>query len=88
MHPLRAAFATALLGALAACTSDPGLGTRKEHDTVRACPEAVYTDARGIPRSVSTRQIRHCFPGEPFCFCDRDNDCWATGRCVRRTWVE
>lgn len=36
----------------------------------------VTPDRAGEPRNAEG-QIRHCWPGEPMCFCDRDNDCYA-----------
>jgi len=56
--------------------SDAGPDVTPDATGVSVCSEAVYLDARGIPRSVTTRQIRECFPGEARCFCDRDNDCY------------
>ncbi len=38
--------------------------------------EFVSVDAGGEPRNAAG-QIRHCWPGEAQCFCDRDNDCYA-----------
>jgi len=35
----------------------------------------VTLDAMGQPRN-NEGQIRWCWPGEPQCFCDRDNDCY------------
>jgi predicted esterase len=41
----------------------------------RFCPEAVFPDFRGDPRNAAG-YIRYCWPGEPSCYCDRDNDCY------------
>lgn len=38
--------------------------------------EPVTPDRAGEPRNEAG-QIRHCWPGERFCFCDSDNDCYA-----------
>jgi predicted esterase len=53
---------------------------------VAACVyEAVYIDSLGDPRNAAGR-VRECWPGEPSCFCDVDNDCYAqagyTARCA------
>lgn len=37
--------------------------------------EATTVDRMGQPRNAAG-QIRWCWPGEPRCFCDRDNDCY------------
>ena len=38
--------------------------------------EPVTPDAMGNPRNAAGL-IRHCWPGEALCTCDRDNDCYA-----------
>lgn len=38
--------------------------------------EPVYPDPMGNPRNAAG-QVRDCWPGEPLCTCDRDNDCYA-----------
>lgn len=47
--------------------------------------EPVTLDAAGQPRNAMGH-IRHCWPGEPRCVCDRDDDCYAeagyTPRCA------
>lgn len=47
--------------------------------------EPVTPDAMGNPRNAEGL-IRHCWPGEARCTCDRDNDCYAeagyTPRCL------
>jgi predicted esterase/uncharacterized cupin superfamily protein len=77
MHPPFTPRAWFVLLLIAVGCASPEPSTRIKHDMARQCPEATYLDARGVPRSASTRQIRYCFPGEANCFCDRDNDCYA-----------
>lgn len=66
----------ALLGAAVALScvgaEDP-LGTTRSY---LLCVESVAPDARGDPRNAEGR-IRQCWPGEPSCYCDRDDDCYA-----------
>jgi poly(3-hydroxybutyrate) depolymerase len=38
--------------------------------------EAVVIDSMGDPRNAAGH-VRECWPGETFCFCDADNDCYA-----------
>lgn len=38
--------------------------------------EPVTPDRNGEPRNAAGN-IRWCWPGEPLCVCDRDNDCYA-----------
>ncbi|MDO9021056.1 MAG: PHB depolymerase family esterase [Deltaproteobacteria bacterium] len=45
--------------------------------------EAVFRDSTGEPRNAAG-QVRHCWPGEARCFCDRDNDCYAEAGYVPR----
>lgn len=70
-HPWLAPLgATALLACVGA--DDP-------RGTTRAgllCVESVSPDGRGDPRNAEGR-IRQCWPGEPDCDCDRDDDCYA-----------
>jgi predicted esterase/uncharacterized cupin superfamily protein len=64
-----------LLSALVSCvgsSDSPGQGSAE----VRYCVEATTLDGRGDPRNAAG-YIRYCWPGEPACFCDRDNDCYA-----------
>ena len=44
-------------------------------DAGRCPPETATLDANGVPRTASG-DIRYCFPGEAFCACDIDNDCY------------
>jgi hypothetical protein len=41
------------------------------------CPEGILISARGNPVGLTSRHIRFCWPGEPRCFCDADQDCYA-----------
>ncbi len=41
------------------------------------CPEAIRISERGNPVGLISGHIRHCWPGEAYCFCDRDDDCYA-----------
>ena len=51
---------------------------------IPACTyEAVVRDSAGEPRNAAG-QVRHCWPGEAQCFCDRDNDCYAQAGYVPR----
>lgn len=52
--------------------------TESVSQEARTCPERVTRDARGEPRNAGG-QVRHCWPGEARCYCDRDNDCYAQG---------
>ncbi len=53
--------------------------------TARVCPEAVRNNDRGEPIGVSSGHVRWCWPGEPNCYCDRDNDCYRLDGHVRCT---
>jgi hypothetical protein len=39
-------------------------------------PEPTTPDANGEPRNAAG-DIRYCWPGEAYCHCDSDNDCYA-----------
>lgn len=55
---------------------------RREVTILGACPpEPVYPDTRGEPRNTAG-YIRHCWPGEAYCYCDQDNDCYAQSEYV------
>jgi hypothetical protein len=42
-----------------------------------ACPpEPTTLDANGQPRDAAGH-VRFCWPGETYCTCDQDNDCYA-----------
>ena len=60
------------IGVLASCARDDA--TRIQSAT--ACPEPTTPDSRGEPRNAAG-DIRYCWPGEAFCHCDQDNDCYA-----------
>jgi predicted esterase len=76
MNALKPMILGVFVSVAAACSSETPATNRAE-SAASACPEATYRDSAGNPRSVSTRAIRFCFPGEANCFCDRDNDCYA-----------
>ncbi|MFO0649070.1 MAG: hypothetical protein U0326_22705 [Polyangiales bacterium] len=61
---------------LASCTSG---GTLSGADpvAVRVCPESIRISERGNPVGLISGHIRHCWPGEAYCFCDTDDDCYA-----------
>ena len=61
---------------LASCTSGEAR-SGAEAVEVTVCPEAIRISARGNPIGVISGHIRHCWPGEARCFCDRDDDCYA-----------
>ncbi len=61
---------------VASCTAGETL-SGSDPVEVRVCPEAIRVSARGNPVGVESGHIRHCWPGEAFCFCDRDDDCYA-----------
>ncbi len=44
--------------------------------TATCPPERTSIDYRGQPVN-SAGQIRQCWPGERYCYCDSDNDCYA-----------
>ncbi|MFO0608566.1 MAG: alpha/beta hydrolase-fold protein [Polyangiales bacterium] len=53
--------------------------------STRVCPEAVRNNDRGEPIGVSSGHVRWCWPGEPSCYCDRDDDCYRLDGYVRCT---
>lgn len=63
-------------------TGDPTMS--EQALAVRVCPEAVTRDSRGEPRNASGF-VRYCWPGDASCFCDSDNDCYATSGYVACT---
>ena len=74
--PFARALRSLPLAALVGCVSyEEPVDTRAASLTL-ACPEVVVKDARGEPRNAAG-QIRYCWPTEPFCYCDRDGDCYA-----------
>lgn len=69
----------------AGAPTDRGVAVDVGFDAGRCVYEPVYVDVHGDPRNAAG-QIRHCWPGEPMCFCDADNDCYDqagyTPRCA------
>ena len=51
----------------------------------RTCPEGVRRSDRGEPIGLVSGHVRWCWPGEPNCYCDRDDDCYALDHYVRCT---
>ncbi len=75
---LRGALASGLIagGLLASCTTGETL-SGSDPVELRVCPEAIRISKRGNPVGLSSGHIRHCWPGEAYCFCDSDQDCYA-----------
>jgi len=73
---------SATLGACAPTNDDQTEFDQAASEIIaRTCPEAVTLDDRGDPRNAAGH-IRNCWPGEPRCYCDRDDDCYALSRYV------
>ncbi len=72
----RALLTLALTFAACAPVNDDDLDDVAADGVTARCPEAVTRDARGEPRNAAG-QVRHCWPGQRKCVCDRDNDCYA-----------
>ncbi len=73
---------SATLGACAPTNDDaPEFDQTASEIIARTCPEAVTLDDRGDPRNAAGH-IRNCWPGEPRCYCDRDDDCYRATRYV------
>ncbi len=77
-RPLRGAVGVVLVASafLASCTSGETL-SGVEPVEVRVCPEGIRISERGNPIGLVSGHIRQCWPGEAYCFCDRDDDCYA-----------
>jgi hypothetical protein len=71
-----ALLALSLSFAACAPVNDDDLDDVAADGVTARCPEAVTRDARGEPRNAAG-QVRHCWPGQRRCVCDRDNDCYA-----------
>ena len=63
--------------ALTAACVEPGERPGVSGSPASVCPEGVRISAAGNVVGLTSGHIRQCFPGEAFCFCDRDNDCYA-----------
>ncbi len=73
-------FAALFFGVVSGCapSADNGATSSIAEDlTIRVCPESVTLDSRGDPRNAAGH-IRYCWPHQNHCYCDQDNDCYAT----------
>jgi hypothetical protein len=57
-------------------TSTSTSTTTSSTSTTTCPPEPTTLDANGEPRNAAG-DIRYCWPGEAYCTCDADNDCYA-----------
>ena len=72
---LRGRSALLFAALLAGCVAGDEANERARQ-AATTCPEAVRLNDRGEPIGLVSGHVRWCWPGEPACYCDRDNDCY------------